>query len=269
MIDKFLSNLNIQIPFDNLTEIRLRKDLPITYFVKGEKKKYKKGGVEVIFKEKDLQNALSILTQNSYYSFEEQFAKGFINFHGAKVSLGGEGLTEKGKLVGIKNVSSICVRVPKIVDCVDLELAKEIYSLNKNVAIIGKTSSGKTTYLRDLIKNCPYNITVMDEKGELYLTPTSLGENADVLTYISKQKGIELAIRGLNPTYIALDEVYHKTDVDGIKQAQSKGVKIIATFHSDSMDGFLKEEDISKLFNVVILLENYSGKYFVREVKRL
>jgi len=31
----------------------------------------------------------------------------------------------------------------------------------------------------------------------------------------------------------------------------------------------LKEEDISKLFNVVILLENYSGKYFVREVKRL
>ncbi|MBR6692358.1 MAG: hypothetical protein IKL61_00170, partial [Clostridia bacterium] len=68
MIDKFLSNLNIQIPFDNLTEIRLRKDLPITYFVKGEKKKYKKGGVEVVFKEKDLQNALSILTQNSYYS---------------------------------------------------------------------------------------------------------------------------------------------------------------------------------------------------------
>ncbi len=247
MTDKLLKELNIAIDLKNVQEIRLRRDLPIKYLENGVYKIYKKGGVETVATKDMIDRAIKTITESSYYAFEKSFAKGFLNYHGAKITLCGKGVDENGTLSGIRNVSSMNIRIPKDIDCVEENIAKEVFLNDKSVLISGKVCSGKTTLLRSLIKKCPYPITVADEKGELLLGSRSLGENADVMSFVSKEAVLDLGVKGLSPRYIAFDEV---TDFNIVKRALDFGIKVIATTFGEDEE---LSQDKRSLFDMLIL----------------
>lgn len=262
MIDKLMKELNIVLDLRDVQEIRLRKDLPIKYLKNGAYKTYKRGGIDAIASKEMLEAAISVVTENSYYAFEQSFSKGFLNYHGAKISLGGRGVTEDGKFLGIRNATSINIRLPKSVDCVPKEFAKDVYEKRQSVLIAGKVCSGKTTFLRDLVSKCPHTITVADEKGELMLDSRSLGENADVLSFIPKELALELSIKGLSPTYIAFDEV---TDISAVDKAKGFGLSVIATTFGDDEESL--KTTCGKYFDWLVILSAGDDCFEKRIVK--
>lgn len=259
MIKKLLTNLNITLDLENVCEIRLRRNRPIKYLVFGKYKTYKKGGVEVIATKELLELAVGLITENSYYAFEEGFANGSLGRFGAKISLGGKGVTEGGKLTAIRDISSLNIRIPRNIDCVSKSLSHDVYGKGKSVLIAGRVCSGKTTFLRALAAKCDEPITVVDEKGELDFGDESLGENADVLAYIPKKTALSLAVKGLSPNYIAFDEVI---DFSVVEEAKSYGINVLATTFGEEADVIAK---CGKLFDKLIYLEVKDGKFVSKE----
>jgi stage III sporulation protein AA len=97
--------------------------------------------------------------------------------------------------------------------------------------------------MRDLIRLRAENepTTVIDEKYELFpICENSFcfcsGKQTDVLSGISKQTGIEIAIRNMSPRTIAVDEITKKEDCEALIQAGWCGVSLLATAHAENMD---------------------------------
>lgn len=259
MIKNLLAKLNINLDLEDVCEIRLRRNRPIKYLVFGKYKTYKKGGVEVIATKELLELAVGLITENSYYAFEEGFANGSLGRFGAKISLGGRGVTEGGKLTAIKDVSSLNIRIPRNIACVPESLSRDVYENGRSVLIAGKVCSGKTTFLRSLTAKCNEPITVVDEKGELDFGDDALGENADVLAYIPKKTALSLAVKGLSPKYIAFDEVI---DFSVVEEAKAYGINVLATTFGEEDTVIAK---YGKLFDKMIYLEVNDGKFVSKE----
>ena len=95
-----------------------------------------------------------------------------------------------------------------------------------NTLIISMPGMGKTTLLRDIIRNISNgieglidgaNIAVIDERGEISATfkgimQNDLGIRTDVVNDIPKHIGMRLAIRSMSPKVIAADEIGSKED---------------------------------------------------------
>lgn len=146
---------------------------------------------------------------------------------------------DKGKLQGIRNPSSLCIRVAKEIPGVG-----EKVDLRDSLLIIGPPGSGKTTLLRDLIRRISMEnrgwISVVDERCELF--PQIGGKNcfesgsADILSGCHKSEGIEMVLRTMCPEWIAVDEITAREDCDALMQAGWCGVKLLATVHAGSLE---------------------------------
>lgn len=171
-------------------------------------------------------------------------AKGYLTAPGGhRIGICGEGILDRGMVQGIRNPSSVCIRVAKEIPGVAANV-----DLRDSLLIIGPPGSGKTTLLRDLIRRICLEkrgfISVVDERGEIF--PHIGGKScfdsgtADVLTGCSKQEGIEMVLRSMGPDWIAVDEITAKQDCDALLQAGWCGVKLIATVHAGSVDDFMR-----------------------------
>ena len=167
-------------------------------------------------------------------------AKGYLTAPGGhRIGICGEGITDKGKMQGIRNPTSLCIRVAKEIPGVGSNV-----DLRDSILIIGPPGSGKTTLLRDLIRRiCQENrgyISVVDERGEIF--PQIGGKScfdsgcADVISGCSKPEGIEMVLRSMGPNWIAVDEITASQDCDALMQAGWCGVKLLATVHAGSVE---------------------------------
>lgn len=163
----------------------------------------------------------------------------------------GQVLIENGEVKNIKHISSMNIRMShEILNCADVILPyitrnKQIY----NTLIISPPRCGKTTLLRDLVrqvsdgsrwvKGC--TVGVVDERSELggcYLgvPQNQLGIRTDVLDNCPKSKGMLMLIRSMSPQVIAVDELGSTEDIHALEYAMHCGCKMIATVHATSMD---------------------------------
>ena len=123
---------------------------------------------------------------------------------------------------------------------------------------------GKTTLLRDLIRNLSngindfnfkgLNIGLVDERGEiaaLYkgLPQNDIGIKTDVLENVSKPIGIKMLIRSMAPQIIAADEIGTNEDIVAIKEAVCSGVKGIFTAHGENKEEVIKNPVLKELIN--------------------
>lgn len=194
-----------------------------------------------IVRNDDIQFCLNLATKYSPWT-ASTIAKGFITtLGGHRIGLCGTVLYSDGKIIGANNFTSICIRVAR-----DFPgLAEKVAALEGSILIIGKPGSGKTTLLRDLIRQKSNQnhgaITVVDERQEIFPVVHHTfcfitGDRTDVLSGCNKVTGIEMAIRCMGPSMIAVDEITAEEDCQALLHAGWCGVTLYATAHAGSKD---------------------------------
>ncbi len=284
MLEKILPNdiysiLKNRVNINSINEIRLRSDKPILLQIGSKRTFLSYGGTTsnindaIIASKIMIEDIIFRASECSIYSVNEQIKKGFIVTPGGmRLGLGGDLIEENAVIKTMSNFSSVNIRLPhEIKNCslsaFDYLIGEEtIY----NSLIISPPGAGKTTFLRDFIRqlsdhNYAFNVLVLDERGELDLgTKNCLGSFTDKISFAKKSVGFENGIRALSPHIIVTDELGQKEDIDAILYAVNCGVKILASVHSDSIESLSRKplfDEIfkNKVFQRYVLLSMRNG----------
>ncbi len=187
----------------------------------------------------DLHFCLNAATKYSPWT-SGSITQGFVTAAGGhRIGICGECVYDGNVLRNISPISSVCIRVAREYSGV----SGNCYQIQGSILIIGRPGSGKTTFLRDLIRsisdNSRQSITVLDQRRELF--PYSAGHytfdrgiHTDILSGCDKKHGLEMAIRTMSPDTIAVDEITSEDDCKSLAAAAWCGVRLIATAHAGS-----------------------------------
>ena len=219
---------------DNLQELRLRIHMP-PVLITSQGTSY----LERATSADDLNFCIN--TASRYSPWLASTAKyGYITAPGGhRIGLCGNAAGLAGSLTDISGLSSICLRVAR-----DFPgIGRKLFDVSGSILIIGKPGYGKTTLLRDLIrqrsdKRCD-SISVVDERGEVFPRVNGSfcfppGRNTDVLSGCGKARGIEMVLRSMGPDTIAIDEITAEEDCHALFHAGWCGVNLLATAHAGS-----------------------------------
>lgn len=263
IIENSLQNTEINI----LEEIRIRNNLPIVL---------KLGQAEKILNYKisteDINYIFQKICENSIYSYQNQIASGFITIQGGnRVGIVGTAVIKDNKVTNFNYISSLNFRISRQVIGCSNSIINQIINYKENTIhntlIIGSPGKGKTTLLRDIIRNISngidekfkgLNVSVIDERCEISATykgvaQNDLGIRTDVINDIPKAIGIRMAIRSMAPQVVVADEIGSKEDVDTIKYAMCCGVKGIFTAHGSSLEEIKRNPELNELINNKII----------------
>ena len=191
----------------------------------------------------------------------ETIADGFITAPGGhRIGICGAAVVSHGKVTGISAPTSLCIRVAREFT----DIAVSLRNVRGSILMIGPPGSGKTTLLRDLVRQYADmekgSVAVIDQRQELF--PMSLGQAcfatgkcADIISGCPKAEGIHMALRSMNPTWIAVDEITAGEDCDAMLHAGWCGVTLLATAHAGSVND-LKNRPAYRLLMEKKLFQN-------------
>lgn len=152
---------------------------------------------------------------------------------GHRIGVCGEAVIKDGSMTGVRQIHSLCIRVARDYSGICAGLSK----LDGSILLLGPPGSGKTTLLRDLARTIAGKETVgvVDERGELFPEGIRRGRRMDVLTGCGKAQGIQILLRTMGPSCIAVDEITSEQDCEALIRAGWCGVRLLATAHAASM----------------------------------
>lgn len=225
----FLQNNQI---LQEIQEIRIRANRPIllklrrTYIL-----------IEYNVSQTEILQIIEKMCNSSVYAYKNQICEGFLTLKGGhRVGITGTAVIENGKIINLKYITSLNFRIARQVLGCSNKMLKEIIDIENQTIyttlIVSPPGMGKTTMLRDAIRNISNGIPninfqgrtvgVVDERGEIAamyqgVPQNDIGIRTDVIENISKEKGIEMLIRSMAPEVIACDEIGSKEDVEAIR----------------------------------------------------
>lgn len=185
-------------------------------------------------------------------------AQGYLTAPGGhRIGICGEAVCRDGKMDGIRTIHSLCIRVAR-----DFPgIGKRAANISGSILILGAPGWGKTTLLRDVIrqKSETCAVSVVDERGELFPGQFGTGKRVDILRGCPKSAGIEMMLRTMGPTYIAVDEITASEDCRALVQASNCGCQFLATAHAASVWAFQTRSVYrplvdNKIFGTILLL---------------
>ncbi len=230
---------------NSIYEIRIKREGRLVLSTRG-------GNIPTAFvcTEKDFSSILDKLCQGSLHAYGETIKNGYIPYkEGIRVGVCGS-FAENG----IRDISSIVIRIPKNIRGIGLPLVRRLISgTGRGMLIYSPPGEGKTTLLRDIaitLSSPPhlYRVSVIDSRGELYIKDAFKSSVADIYKGYPKAFAIELATRTMAPQYIICDEL-GDDEARAILALQSCGVPLIASAHGDSLCGILKRRSIRELYD--------------------
>ena len=180
--------------------------------------------------EKDINFVVNTASRYSPWA-ASSISSGYITAQGGhRIGICGDVVMKLGRMEGIRRVTSMCIRVARDYP----GIGKTAATLSGNILIIGPPGFGKTTLLRDLIREVSKHDSsgVVDERGELFPEGIPRGKRMDVLTGCTKAEGLDILLRTMGPRVIALDEITSERDCDALIRAGWCGVRIFATAHA-------------------------------------
>ena len=215
---------------ESLQELRLRIGKPPELVLFREEKRL----LHSVCSE-DLSYVINMASRYSPWSATSA-AMGYITACGGhRIGLCGEVLVKDGMVTGMRKVTSLCIRVARDFTAIAAEAAKQ----NGNLLILGPPGSGKTTFLRDLIRQKSQrglgSVAVVDERGELFPMGFDSGMRTDILSGCSKSQGIPMALRTMGPSCIAVDEISQREDCQALLECGWCGVELLATAHASNV----------------------------------
>ena len=262
--------LNSDIDFQNLAEIRLRTNRALQlsfpggdYFldVRGELTDLPDKGY--IVRTEDMRFTLESISEYSLYAYEEELRQGFITVGGGhRIGLAGQVVMDNGRVKNVKNISFMNIRVAHQVKGCAREILPYIIKEGKvlHTLIISPPACGKTTLLRDIVRNISdggnffmgMNVGVVDERSEIAacymgIPQNDVGSRTDVLDACPKAEGMLMLLRAMNPKVIAVDEIGSREDIDAISYVMKCGCGIVATVHGASIDDVRTRPILRKL----------------------
>lgn len=268
----------------NINEIRLRvgkKVIIITSNVEIP--------LEYVVTLQDLLEILVKVSKNSIYAIQNEINNGFVVIRGGhRIGICGEVILENGKIKNIKNINSMNIRVARqLLGCSDKILPYIIKDKEfTNTLIVSPPGCGKTTIIRDIIRQVSNgisrlgfsgkNVGLVDERGEIAavsqgISNLDVGIRTDVISNVPKYMGMEMLVRSMGINIIATDEIGNKEDIEAIKYASCSGVNLIFTMHGRTLNDVLNKEGIKELieenlFETVIILSNKNGPGTVENI---
>ena len=187
-----------------------------------------------------LQRVLMAACRQSQYAVQEQLREGFLTIAGGvRIGVCGSAVVQGGRVAGIREVSSLAIRIPR-----EIRHPPQLLRpyLDSSCLLAGAPGSGKTTLLRSCIRvlsEAGQRVAVVDERLELAgaaggVSAFDLGPCTDVLSGCKKAEGMLMLLRGMNPDWIAVDEITQPEDLAAIRQLAGCGVRLLATIHAGS-----------------------------------
>ena len=275
-----------------LQEIRLRADRPIILYMNGRESFLNAQGAlaerrddAVCMARQALEAILKNICQDSFYAFEDELKQGFLTTAGGhRIGISGQAVLDlSGKLRTIKNISYVNIRVAHQVKNAADGILSLVYrrGMLMNTLILAPPGCGKTTLLRDLIRQVSdgnaygsgQTVGVVDERSELAgsvmgVPQNDLGIRTDVLDACPKTEGMLLLLRSMSPKVIAIDELGSVEEMAALSRAAACGCKILATAHGQTLEDVekrfgIKAEECKKMFQVVLCLQREGEKFLI------
>jgi len=288
----------------NVEEIRLRLNKPLIisgsnwdFFIDSNGFLTKDIKNAYVTSKDDIKKASEIIQGFSVYSFGEELKNGYITIPGGhRIGVSGKTILNNGNVKIIKDISFINYRIAReIIGAADKVIPYVIdpTSTIYNTLIISPPQCGKTTLLRDMIRQLSngiktlnikgFKIGLVDERSEIAACflgepRNDVGIRTDVLDACPKAQGIIMLIRSMSPDIIATDEIGKDEDAQALMEGANAGVKIITTMHGCDIDDLHRKIELKKIhsnyFQRIIVLGKSKGvgtieKIYDREGKIL
>ena len=160
---------------------------------------------------------------------------------GHRLGFCGEAVVKDSRITSFRSLASVNLRLAREVTGAAEPVLRALNGRLESCLFIGPPGCGKTTILRDMIRLCSdrlgQRVCVADERGELAAVRDGMpgfdvGCHTDVLTGGPRGQALELLLRVMNPTVLAMDEIVSDAEVEALRHAGRCGVTLLATAHA-------------------------------------
>lgn len=240
---------------DGVEELRLRLGRPVGVCAAGTERAAGDRAVTAA----DLRAVLEKASCASFQSVEGQIRQGFIMAGGGvRVGLCGTAVMDGERAVGLRDFSSLCIRVPgEHIGCADGVYPALCAPRFASTLVCAPPGAGKTTLLRELVRRLSgdgYCVCVADERGEIAgMTERGagfdLGPHTDVMTALPKARAVLQLVRTMSPQVVAMDEITDEADARALIAAAGCGTALLASVHAAGADDLRRRPVLRRLLD--------------------
>lgn len=274
---------------DKLQEIRLRVNQPVIVLMDNAEFFLSENGRltddvsnAVYSREKELEAIMAHVCRYSIYAFADEIRQGFMTIPGGhRIGVSGQVILENREQIrNIKYIRYLNIRIAHEVKGVSEKALPYLYRKGEvvNTLIISPPGCGKTTMLRDLVRNFSQgntygkgkNVGLVDERSEiagsyLGIPQNDIGMRTDVMDACPKREGMMMLIRSMAPDVLAVDELGSEEEVEAMHRALQCGCRMLATIHGFSIEevsrkAYMKDVIAEQLFDRYMLLGKKNNK---------